>query len=257
MPIPLIVGAGLAAAGLAGSWISNKSANAASYRMQKQQFQNDLKMWQLNNEYNSPSAQLQRYQDAGLNPRLIYGSGTASAGNSSSYPHMQQFTPRTELDVTKATELLGVLSQFMQFKMQDAQTDNIKAATNLTNMKAMTEGVNAKYKNELWDLTGYKKMTEMYNSGIAEHNLKYTDQMLTEKLQGLKWLNELRRQQSIINPELGEQAVYNSSIKKSEAELKKLELEMQQSLKQYNLTGSDDLWARLAAKLLHSLGFDF
>lgn len=33
-------------------------------------------MWNETNEYNSPTAQMARYQDAGLNPNLIYGQGT-------------------------------------------------------------------------------------------------------------------------------------------------------------------------------------
>lgn len=45
------------------------------------------KMWHLNNEYNLPVNQIQRFQDAGLNPALAYGEGTSSlssyAGNMS------------------------------------------------------------------------------------------------------------------------------------------------------------------------------
>lgn len=37
-------------------------------------------MWQLENEYNTPTAQMGRYKDAGLNPNLIYGNSNPSAG---------------------------------------------------------------------------------------------------------------------------------------------------------------------------------
>lgn len=53
--------------------------------------QNDynVAMWKMNNEYNSPQAQMRRYEEAGLNPALLYGQ--VSAGNASQAP--QQVTP--------------------------------------------------------------------------------------------------------------------------------------------------------------------
>ena len=34
----------------------------------------------MQNEYNTPANQMKRLQDAGLNPNLIYGSGSANTG---------------------------------------------------------------------------------------------------------------------------------------------------------------------------------
>lgn len=48
----------------------------------------DLEMWHLQNLYNSPKSQMQRFQEAGLNPNLIYGKGTS--GNAVSMPKAQQ-----------------------------------------------------------------------------------------------------------------------------------------------------------------------
>lgn len=39
-------------------------------------YQRSLDMWHMQNAYNSPQAQMQRFQQAGLNPHLIYGQGT-------------------------------------------------------------------------------------------------------------------------------------------------------------------------------------
>lgn len=40
-------------------------------------------MWEDENNYNTPTAQMARYKDAGLNPNLIYGNSNPSAGFSS------------------------------------------------------------------------------------------------------------------------------------------------------------------------------
>lgn len=55
-------------------------------KLAEQQNQFNLDMWNLQNEYNSPSSQMRRFAEAGLNPNLIYGQG--SSGNSSSAPQM-------------------------------------------------------------------------------------------------------------------------------------------------------------------------
>lgn len=49
-------------------------------------YQRSIDMWNRQNMYNSPQAQMARFQQAGLNPHLIYGSGSGGAGNASGYP---------------------------------------------------------------------------------------------------------------------------------------------------------------------------
>lgn len=53
--------------------MSDYSAAAYNYLMKQQEQAYNLQLWNLQNEYNSPAAQMKRYQDAGLNPNLIYG----------------------------------------------------------------------------------------------------------------------------------------------------------------------------------------
>lgn len=50
-------------------------------------YQRSVQMWNEQNLYNSPQAQMARFGNAGLNPHLIYGQG--SAGNASSPPQYQ------------------------------------------------------------------------------------------------------------------------------------------------------------------------
>lgn len=58
--------------GSSRDWSDAKSA-AYNYLLKQQEQAYNLELWKLQNEYNSPAAQMQRYQDAGLNPNLIYG----------------------------------------------------------------------------------------------------------------------------------------------------------------------------------------
>ena len=76
----LLAGAGNAITsglfGLGSSLLTNKGAKSR----QQLADANNIKFWNMQNEYNTPKAQMKRLEDAGLNPALIYGSGATNTG---------------------------------------------------------------------------------------------------------------------------------------------------------------------------------
>lgn len=67
-----------------GDWSDVKTA-AYNYLLKQQEQAYNLELWNYQNAYNSPAEQMKRYQDAGLNPNLIYQQqNTASAPASAS-----------------------------------------------------------------------------------------------------------------------------------------------------------------------------
>lgn len=66
--------------GLVGSVVSNIFGNRGAKRREQQAREWNLKQWHRQNEYNLPVNQMKRLQEAGLNPNLIYGSGSANTG---------------------------------------------------------------------------------------------------------------------------------------------------------------------------------
>lgn len=72
------IGAGI---GMIGSAISQAQNYKYSKKLMELQYQQNLDLWNKQNAYNAPSAQMQRLQAAGLNPNLVYGNGVS--GNSS------------------------------------------------------------------------------------------------------------------------------------------------------------------------------
>lgn len=71
--------------------MNDYSTAAYNYLMKQQEQAFTLDMWNLTNEYNSPAAQMQRYQDAGLNPNLIYGQQNTTSQPGT--PSAAQFRP--------------------------------------------------------------------------------------------------------------------------------------------------------------------
>lgn len=79
--------------------------------------------WHMQNDYNSPAAQMRRYQEAGLNKNLIYGSNqNGPVIRSTDTPSWKPEAPQVDLRGA-AQSLLS----HQDLEMRQAQTDNVKA----------------------------------------------------------------------------------------------------------------------------------
>jgi hypothetical protein len=117
------LGAGLL--GYFGQSSSNKQQNTGSLQRQKLADANNIKFWQMQNKYNTPSSQMARLKAAGLNPALIYGSGQTNTGVAGSIAPSKP-APYNVKNPIDPTQLL-IAAQLAQTK---AQTGKIKAETN-------------------------------------------------------------------------------------------------------------------------------
>lgn len=65
-------------------WINQQSQNWQE-KMYNRQYLDNIALWKMQNEYNSPSAQRERLKQANLNPALMYG-GSGGGGVAASQP---------------------------------------------------------------------------------------------------------------------------------------------------------------------------
>lgn len=145
MPIPLGILIGGLAASAGTSIFGAASANRTNRELAQEQaqfnLQNqidqrnfDLEMWERANAYNSPQAQMARFAEAGLNPHLIYGKGTAGNATPLRSPDVKPYTRAEAKSVTNGIDVFG---DFMRFKQLDVQTDNLKAQEELIKQDAL------------------------------------------------------------------------------------------------------------------------
>lgn len=91
----------------------------------------NLDRWNEQNLYNSPEQQMERYKEAGLNPNLIYGTGTTSAGNTN-LPSTSQTAkyqaPKQEYRYQPG-QMGSALAMYQDTKMKSAQIDQVKELT--------------------------------------------------------------------------------------------------------------------------------
>lgn len=135
---------------VAGS-VRAKKTRQHEKEMAEYAYEKNLEMWNRQNVYNSPEAQMARLQKAGLNPHLMYGKGTV--GNATSMPQYQ--APRQEHPHIPLGKL-PAYEEYQNIRMRDAQIDNLEQyGKNLKQERALKK-IYADLGKQKMDITGTK-----------------------------------------------------------------------------------------------------
>lgn len=105
-----------------------RETNAARMELAKYAYSQDLEMWNKQNEYNNPANQMQRLIAAGLNPNLVYGSGSITGNTVGSAPSFK--SPELEAPRVQSTGGYNFgdfgSSSFLNFYLGQAQIKNLE-----------------------------------------------------------------------------------------------------------------------------------
>lgn len=104
---------------------TNRANRKWSNQQYDKQYNDNIKFWQMQNEYNTPQAQMQRYEQAGLNKNLIYGQGNSGNAGSISTPDVQPVQFKSP-DFTGVANAGSKISQFQDYQIKQAQIDGMK-----------------------------------------------------------------------------------------------------------------------------------
>jgi hypothetical protein len=143
---------GYALAGLAGSLGSSLLGNRGAKRRQQLADQNNIKFWQMQNKYNDPSQQMARLKKAGLNPALIYGSGSANTGVAGSIAPSKP-APYNIKDPVPS--MLQTAMMTSQIDLQKSQAEKNRADANQTNELLGGKLTNLQLRNEIQGIKNY------------------------------------------------------------------------------------------------------
>lgn len=97
----------------------------------EQQNKWNVEQWERENYYNTPSNQIKRMKDAGLNPDLVYGNGAAQSLSATS-PNLTSGAASSPVDVSALGQKMTMgqaIQQSLNNAMMRAQIDNVKADT--------------------------------------------------------------------------------------------------------------------------------
>lgn len=117
---------------------TNILSRFSAKRQANLQYSKDLDMWKAQNAYNAPTMQMARLREAGLNPNLVYGSGSVVGNTSSQLPKYQAPRPQFEY---QSPQLADAIGQFQNVRLQGAQIDNVQASTKVQEQTALNKAI--------------------------------------------------------------------------------------------------------------------
>jgi antitoxin component YwqK of YwqJK toxin-antitoxin module len=103
-----------------GSMVGQVIANVGARKQQERANKQNIEFWNMQNDYNSPTKQMSRLREAGLNPALMYGGSAAGASGLAG-----NIAPSKAPDVKNVAGNLPLLST-ADFRVKEAQTDNLR-----------------------------------------------------------------------------------------------------------------------------------
>lgn len=207
----------------------NLELSKYAYDREMEQWQREnqanLDFWNMQNAYNSPEAQMQRYQSAGLNPNLIYNQeNTASPISAASSPSMdthpmqaEQMSGSSGVGDDLRMQLGDPIQEYyrvlqMEQSLENSRTQNkvLESQANLNNMNALfgeTRNDMLLASKPYWaSSASFDNLAKKISNDIASANLssilyKNTNLLpLSEKKASL--LNELLSQQLSFNKDM-------------------------------------------------------
>lgn len=210
---------------------NQKRQNEANKDLAAYSYDRDVAMWEAANRYNSPEAQMKRLTEAGLNPNLVYGTGTVTGNTSGATPKYN--TPEHK-ETAKAFDTQQALGMYTDLAMRTAQIENIQANTEKTKVDTRAVDISANQKDSLWSYTAAQKQADSERTRIDVDRSLQNVRLMKQQEQ----LNELSRQY----------AEKNLTSKEIENEQRQADLEFSKwknELSKFGITTGDSPLMRL------------
>lgn len=276
MPVPALAGPIIGAAsnfiGAQQNAMNQQQQNYAdqhfTLQMYEQQKKDALDFWNLQNDYNSPAAQMKRFQEAGLNPNLIYGQGNNGNSGPVSTPDYHQVSRRApEFGNAISGAGMAFINSLYDLDIKQAQANNLREQTNVIHQDALL-------KASMIGATDARKNRDLFQLGLDQSPEFGSAQFAQERLRQLRNNIDISTQENVRRAALTSSSLRQAaskllndkeyrlhssvdrermkqSIKLMEKEgvLKDFDIELSRS----GMTRNDALWQRLLAPLLQKM----
>ncbi len=213
-------------------------------RLAEYAYSKDLEMWNRNNQYNTPSAQMRRLETAGLNKNMVYGQGTVAGNTSGQTPKYQ--APTVKYKPLQTSDVNNIMGGFQDIALKVAQKNNIEAQTEITEQRSMNESI----KNSILATDAKQKG---FNLEKAESMLPYQlDQTKTATEQETQKLLGLKRKSGLDAADLKNKKSQNK-ILEAEATFK----QYRNDLAKAGIYSSDNMIYRVMIKAANQMDLSF
>lgn len=195
---------------------ANKSSKADRKMVQRENQKSrewNEKMWHLQNEFNSPTAQLGRFVDAGLNPALAYGEVTSGLAQNvnGSYGQGSANPDQTSARMAEAAQLFNQMNLANSaIRVNDSQAEANQALADKYRSETTGQNLTNSYEGQVLNtkvsqLREALKTSKMSNE-LLDFQKKYTllvkgleyESWEADKKQGYNWFTSKRDKELLI-----------------------------------------------------------
>jgi hypothetical protein len=153
------------------NYFANEANNRANRDLLEMQQRYNTEMWNKENEYNHPAAQMKRLQEAGINPAMAYANGgvsntASSAPTSPSANAMQPFQMADLGNLISQTKLNESLSNLYDKEADKKEVETEHEYTKIDLTKSMTLEIDSKIPINHQQLKNLEKSFSLLSSQI-------------------------------------------------------------------------------------------
>lgn len=158
---------------------ANKSSKADRKMVQRENQKSrewNEKMWNLQNEFNSPTAQLARFVDAGLNPALAYGEVTSGLATNptSSYGQGSTNPDQTSARMAEAAQLFNQMNLANSaIRLNDSQAEANQALADKYRSETTGQNLSNTYEGEVLNIKVSQLRESLKTSKISNELLDF------------------------------------------------------------------------------------
>lgn len=219
----------------------------------------------MQNEYNSPAAQMQRWQEAGLNPNLIYGQGNSGNAGPVNTPDMQRVDLRSPEWGNAVGSGISAFSAIYDLDIKQAQADLLRKQNTLLDQEAdlkaaQTDQVRTQTQRGKFDLDFDIEFRSISADAKAEQlrQLKTGIDLALRRdareaalnsstiAEAAERMLNMQQQRNDVTPLEMTRTRENISLLQKEGILKDLEI----NLRKAGINPNDPMWARMVAQFL-------
>lgn len=170
-----------------GSSIGDKKEQQRQYEynMEMAKWQNDVNIanWEMQNEYNLPKNQMARLKAAGLNPNLVYGSGTSTTA--STVPSASKPDGVKPVDYSGIfSRMASVIPNILDQALKVAQIDKVSQET--SNLSSYQRNLNLE-----GDMKELQMIAQRYSNAKSKEEAEIWRDYWDNKVVGMRAQNEL------------------------------------------------------------------
>ena len=234
--------------------LGQSSANRTNIRLQREQNawnekqaekanKWNIEQWERENLYNSPMQQMQRLEQAGLNPNLMYGQGNPGSASSLKSEMPSSVAPAR---VNNSLQYLGntlapAIAMYQDMRLKNnqitAQEKQLKLIDEEIAGKALDNVIKGYSSQKLKEQSFYYQTDAQYESARKSHFSDYWQAKYQREFNKLRLDIELM-------PKLLDRANWITRDVKQRALNGELDIELNRQLKPFGMTSKDDLWQR-------------